>query len=142
MNNAHMIRIRQRDAPGRLQFIHTAYSAAAQQLGHPPRQLGDIKSMLGRGWMWQGKHGENTDEQALTEEQRTEILTSPRDRQPFTIAWNEDVRNVGPNLPPVRPLAWETTADSRVGRFVVTTQGKTLYMEADEFRKLQGAQGK
>ncbi len=141
-NDVNTELIKKLEASDRLQLIYMAYLAAEESTGHPPSQLGDIKPFVGRGRSWMRKHGGwSSDDNRLTEEQRTEILTSPRDRQQFTIAFSEGGRNSGPNHPG-RPLAWEATADSREGRFVVTTQGKTVYMEADEFRKLQGAQGK
>jgi hypothetical protein len=132
--------IRQLEVSERLRLIYTAYLEAENSRGHPPRHLDDLKPFVGRGRKWVGKLGLLTEStEGLTVEQRTEILTSPRDRQPFTISWNEDVRVVGPPIIVVHLLAWEKTADSREGRFVVTTKGETLYATADEFRRLQGA---
>jgi hypothetical protein len=140
-NDANTEPIRELEAPDRLRLVYTAYLAARDSRARPPRQLEELKPFVGRGRKWVGKWGLLTESaERLTEKQRTEILTSPRDRQPFTISWNEDVRVVGPLPVLLRPLAWENTADSREGRFVVTTRGETLYVKADEFRKLQGAE--
>jgi hypothetical protein len=95
-----------------LLLVGAAYRRASEQLGRPPKGPEELTPFLGI----------------------TNGLLSPRDRQPFEVAWGTPVPAPG------RLLAWESTPWEDGGRMVLTTEvtAPPKRVTAEEFKNLSG----
>jgi hypothetical protein len=96
--------------------LFAAYADARAKLGRPPASLEELKPHL------------------ATYGASEEILTSPRDGQPYIIVWGVDL-NDPTNMNPPAALAYEQLGVD--GQRVVLTVMGVARMTDDEFRRLK-----
>ncbi len=95
---------------GQLNIVGLAYQNAFNKLGRAPKNPDELAPFL----------------------RAADGLISPRDRQPFDVAWGT------PLTPPGKLLAWESSPWEDGGRIVLLTGAQAKRVSADEFKKLSG----
>lgn len=96
-----------------LRQVYLAYTLCITSNGSPPRDSNDLKAQMEGG---------------------DKLLKSPRDGQPFKIAFNVDPAKLSTPTEDTL-LAWEATADSDGNRCVLAANGVGYYFSEAEFQK-------
>lgn len=102
-----------------LSRVLQAYSEAAGALGHPPKNMRELRPYL-------EKQGDPD-----------KILTSPRDGKPYEIRWGVSMRGFAPDVKLPAILAYEQ--EGLHGERVVLTVSGAMLMTDEEFERARKA---
>jgi hypothetical protein len=106
-----LLQVREAAAQSRLQLLGLAYRSASEKLGRPPKAPDELAPFL----------------------KVADAFISPRDGQPFEVAWGTSLTAPG------QLLAWEQTSLADGGRIVLITVAQPKRVTADEFKQLSGS---